>query len=129
MEFLRDHKTWIVLNGGLSENVSSLLLFLQDNEHRLQRAIPYAPFYEDQKSLSGIMTCVGLILPEEYFSAVPAGTIPTVPLGDYASGDIERDDYVFIVEKDGVAEIKQLWRVGSPDWELINRVKSCSLAR
>lgn len=61
-----NHKTEIMLNPGVSENLNELLYFLQDPEN----FYPWAEFHEDEYSLKGVMTAISIVLPEKiYFTA------------------------------------------------------------
>jgi hypothetical protein len=58
-----NHKTFIVLNGG-----NNLML---DNAAAVcaNSGLPWTTFYEDEESLGGLRTCVGVLVPETYFAA------------------------------------------------------------
>lgn len=130
MEFLTNHKTWVLLNGGNFKDVYDFYVFMSMNKDSFRATIPYAPFNEDPESLEGMMTCVGLILPPEYYNAVLAKSVPDAALDDsYVSGDIQPEDFV-VVSGDWEAggEITHVWKAGTPDWQLIDLVKSCRLA-
>jgi hypothetical protein len=84
--------------------------------------MPFECFHEDEYSLGGILTCVGCVLPEEIYDAVDYRK--SVPI--LGSGDVTHaNDYFFI--KDGA--VKNHYREGTPEHDLIMMVKSCSLAR
>jgi hypothetical protein len=56
-------KTFIVLNGGnnaMLDNAATICAF---------SGLPWTTFYEDEESLGGLRTCVGVVVPENYFNA------------------------------------------------------------
>jgi len=63
-DWLANHKTLICLNGGNNERLQSFYYFLVDENN------PYlfTKFHEDEQSLGGIITCVGLIVPESIYN-------------------------------------------------------------
>lgn len=62
-----DHKTIILLDGGNDKDLRELLTFFNMSNPYL-----YGSFCEDQQSLNGAMTCVGIILPENIYETVAA---------------------------------------------------------
>jgi hypothetical protein len=63
-DWARNHKTVVGLNGGNARDLQ--LLFEQLDVRRCP--YPYAFFCEDQQSLAGAYTCIGVILPEWLYS-------------------------------------------------------------
>lgn len=62
-EWANTHKTMVLLNGGFSSNLRTILSTL-----RQQRTeYPYAAFQEEDDALDGALTCVGVILPEKFY--------------------------------------------------------------
>ena len=62
------HKTIIVLNGGNSagvQNVYSKIARLVETKY------PIAKFHEDEQSLNGAFTCVGVIVPAKIYDHYP----------------------------------------------------------
>jgi hypothetical protein len=59
-EWSKNHKTMIVLNGGIDETLNELYQFMKNDDNQF----PFTCFHEDPQSLHGIMTCVGIVLPE-----------------------------------------------------------------
>jgi hypothetical protein len=87
-------KTFIVLNGGNNASLKETVDLIKDVD------LPWTLFCEDDQSLGGIMTCVGVVVPEAYFNAkidfkstyegFPCTTITVgegTPDGFYVSGD------------------------------------------
>ena len=58
-----NHKTFIVLNGGNNAALKETVDLVKDVD------LPWTLFCEDDQSLGGIMTCVGVVVPENYFNA------------------------------------------------------------
>lgn len=61
----KEHKTMVLLNAGYSDEIRSLVTFFNTTENPL----PWAKFHEGKDSLDGALTCVGIILPEEFYEA------------------------------------------------------------
>lgn len=89
-----NHKTEIMLNPGVSENLDELLYFLQDPEN----FYPWAEFHEDEYSLKGVMTAISIVLPEKIYTTASIFRTRNfnwdIPLGrlvclDTAKTDIE----------------------------------------
>ena len=59
------HKTLIVLDGGNQFDLKELLYFFDNTKNRY----PYAGFREDEQSLNGCLTCVGIVLPASIYEA------------------------------------------------------------
>lgn len=64
-QWATDHKTFIVLNGGNHQSLCKTANVLA----RLSDDFASAEFYEDEDSLGGLLTCVGVVLPKSIFSA------------------------------------------------------------
>ena len=60
-----NHKTMICLNGGNQAMLNELAFFFISDDN------PFAwdQFFEDEQSLNGCLTCVGIILPEAIYEA------------------------------------------------------------
>ena len=67
-EWADSHKTIIVCNGGNRDGLVEVVALFNDNENRF----PWTTFHEDEQSLSGALTAVGIVLPEEIYDAKPA---------------------------------------------------------
>lgn len=59
------YKTFITLNGGNNEGIKEATRIISDTD------FPWALFHEDDESLGGLQTCVGVVLPENIFKAKP----------------------------------------------------------
>lgn len=62
-DWSKNHKTMIVLNGGMLSDMVESLEFLEDD----QNEYPFAPFYESGEVLGGILTNIAIILPEKIY--------------------------------------------------------------
>lgn len=61
--WLENHKTVIVCNGGNSKSLQDLCFLFDHPENRY----PWAYFCEDEDSLCGAITAVGIVLPQEIY--------------------------------------------------------------
>ncbi len=61
----KEHKTMIVLNGGYVSHMQEALEFLSKESH----PYPFAPFYESDDALGGILTNIAIVLPEKIYVA------------------------------------------------------------
>ena len=64
-EWLNDHKTLICVNGGNNAMLEDLWDFL--NVAGYKNSYPWATFHEDKQSMGGMLTCVGIVVPEEIY--------------------------------------------------------------
>jgi hypothetical protein len=108
-EWSEEHKTIIVCNGGNATSIRELIGFFINSRN----PYPFVPFNEDQDSLDGALTGVGIILPEEIYDA----KIKSAPLdtGGFVELGYEHEDIIY--------------PFGSYEYELIKRIKSAPLAR
>jgi hypothetical protein len=67
-----EHKTMVLLNSGYAEELRSLIKFFDTTENPL----PWAHFNESQEAADGCLTCVGIILPEEFYEAAKEIRVP-----------------------------------------------------
>jgi hypothetical protein len=102
------HKTFIILNGGDSVGIANATSLIARNG-----VFPWAIFKESDISLSGIQTCVAVVLPEYIFNATKRFK---------ADGDYE---WVYMFEEE---QKEQIYTRGHEHFELVNFVKSCRLA-
>jgi hypothetical protein len=63
LEWASDHKTMVLLNGGNSADLAELYTFFNTAEN----PFPFAKFHEDEQSLNGALTYVGIILPARIY--------------------------------------------------------------
>ena len=67
-EWANSDKTIIVLDGGNSRTLSELYNNLRCVVDTYKFGYPVVAFYEDEQSLNGALTAVGIILPESVYS-------------------------------------------------------------
>jgi hypothetical protein len=71
----KNHKTMVLLNGGNQASLQELFeLFGQLKAQGMH--LPFAKFHEDEQSLGGALTYVGVVVPERYYEA--AATLRTL---------------------------------------------------
>jgi hypothetical protein len=63
-EWLHNHKTLVCLNGGNNATLTEFYNLIVDNP-----LYPVAKFHEDEQSMGGMLTCVGIIVPERIYAA------------------------------------------------------------
>ena len=63
-----NHKTMILLDGGYAANLQELINMFSSP----QNPFPWAYFNEEEASLNGALTSVGIILPEKIYEAAAA---------------------------------------------------------
>lgn len=66
-DWLVSHKTLICLNGGNNASLTEFYNLVSDPRNT---DLPYAKFNEDDQSMSGMLTSVGIIVPERIYDAV-----------------------------------------------------------
>jgi len=114
-DWATNHKTLISLNGGNYAMIVEKYNQLTELVDMVAIPLPVCPFFEDEATLGGLMTSVGVILPEEIFDAFEG----------------ENGAYVykrFVKDSNNMTEV-WIYEVGSPEWNLVKLVKSCGLAR
>ena len=65
LDWAENYKVMILLNAGYSDEIRSLAMFLGNNQNKW----PWASFSESDEALDGALTCVGIVLPEEIYTA------------------------------------------------------------
>ncbi len=63
-DWISVHKTLICLNGGNNKSLNEFWELV-----RYQKQFPVVKFHEDEQSMAGMLTCVGIIVPEEIYGA------------------------------------------------------------
>jgi len=104
LEWVQKFKTIIVLEGGSQENLKEIEALIDSINHDY----PWAIVYEDEESLNGAATCVGIILPE--------------PIYMLAKSIREKTDSQEIIDR-----MKQSF--ASWELQLIDLINAASLAR
>ena len=67
-DWAENHKTMVLLNGGNSADLADLFAFLYCEEN----PYPFVKFHEDEVSLNGALTYVGMILPPKIYDKAAA---------------------------------------------------------
>ena len=67
-DWAKNHKTMVLLNGGNSAALQELFDFFQKFQTQ-GMTLPFAKFHEDEQSLGGALTYVGIVVPEKYYNA------------------------------------------------------------
>jgi len=129
LRWAQHHKTAILLNGGNSRDLQELLSFFELPEN------PYlfSGFCEDEQSLNGALTTVGIILPETIYET--AAAIRQRKL--FAADSVRRNYLSFDTsalrsteETDKLVALKEFYNVKANAWdmEMIERLQRYSLA-
>ena len=101
IDWVDNHKTIIILDGGASGDLIEIAEFFE----RKDNPYPSASFCEDEYSLNGAMTSVGIVLPEEFYEFAK-----NLREGEYSQENAERKYDEFHLR-------------------LLDLLNSCSLAR
>lgn len=99
LDWIQNDKTIVCLNGGNSESMFEWEKFLNTYEN----PFPWVSFHEDESSMEGILTSIALILPARIYDV---DLEKLYSMASFVPGQFTA------------------W-----EWELVNRVKSTSLAR
>ena len=112
-QWATQYKTIICCNGGNNTGINNLIDLFRSSEN----PYPWAFFNEDVASMDGMLTGVGIILPEEVYDAkFEPETQNTYNYYTYISPDDCNKQYVYAEGEDY-------------QYELIKRIKSAPLAR
>lgn len=65
-EWAQNHKTMVLLNGGNSLTLSEIHKFFIELKD-LGMDLPFSLFHEDEQSLNGALTYVGIVVPSEIY--------------------------------------------------------------
>jgi hypothetical protein len=65
-DWMQNYKTMICLNGG--NNADLMATFELFNDLR-NTGLPFAKFNEDEQSMDGMLTCIGIVVPEYIYNA------------------------------------------------------------
>lgn len=108
-DWAKDHKTFIVLEGGNSKSL------LQTTQIITESGFPYDTFSEDRDSLNGLHTCTVVVLPDYIFAA------KLDPIGNfyYFDSPFMETDSPFMESK---------IRPGDQNYDIIKLVTSSRLA-
>ncbi len=101
--WVNQDKTLIVLDGGCAQELANILTVIEEND------FPYGVFRESAEFLNGIMTAVGVILPECVYKAVRMDDLQA---------------YLY-VDPDGK---RYIYALGSAVYDLLELKSGCRLA-
>jgi len=131
-EWANDHKTMILLNGGYLETMEDLWYFL---DYTTDKPYPYAKFHEGLDSLGGVLTSIGIVLPEKIYLTAAAMRRDRPARGEMSIADIiqttekwvvyPENKYGFVLE-DG--EESRVFEFTKWEFELMNRLNEFNLA-
>lgn len=130
----KNHKTLIILNGGAHTDIEETYSKLAEFAPKLSFPMPFEKFHEDEKSLGGIITAYGCVLPQEIYDAVDYRKACKI-LGDGFMVHIDPlffgadEAYFFIDETGHSPKVIHVFTPNQVEHELISLLKSCSLAR
>lgn len=113
-DFLAEHKTFIVCNGGNHSSIKNLYNFFNSPHN----PYPWNYFKEDSESLDDILTGVGIILPEEVYD------VECEVIIDKKTGERIKK---FVFNGDGVTV--EYTDPSTYTYQLIDLIKSAPLAR
>lgn len=99
LNWIKDDKTIVCLNGGNTESLFELESFF----NTYKNPFPWVSFREDESSMEGILTSIAIILPDRIYNT---DLEELYSMASFVPGQFT--EY---------------------EWELLNRVKSMSLAR
>lgn len=86
IDWIDNHKTIIILDGGSHADLVDIKKLFEDENN----FYPWASFSEDEESLSGAMTSVGIVLPELIYESAKG-----LREGDYEEHELERKFSIF----------------------------------
>jgi hypothetical protein len=75
-DWLENHKTVYVYDGGLASMLWDRYQELRECANALK--LPIARFYESKEALNGALTCVGIVVPDQYYRNEPVQTTPSI---------------------------------------------------
>jgi hypothetical protein len=113
----------ICLNGGDNKGINEWCAFL----HHTDNPFPFAPFFESEDALGGIMTSVAVVLPAMIFETAPLlRRLHKLPEGVTYTHDKLLGEHRFAWYKDGETTVRTFsqWQ-----FDLMERLNKCGLAR
>jgi hypothetical protein len=123
LEWARNHKTLVCLNGGTTKDVLDLTTFLANQ----QNPYPWTYFQESEEFLAGIVTSVAIVLPERVFGCAKLYRESYGPARNQVySHDPILDTHRFYVTRDGKPYVEEF---GAWEFELMQRLNAAPLAR
>lgn len=115
----RKHKTIILLNGGNADSLKALHKLFK-KFHKAGMELPFAKFHEDEQSLNGALTSVGIVLTERYYNA-PEWVLETNVEWEELNSYVDTEESEFLLS--GVENLWKYWEVA-----LVQELKKYRLA-
>ena len=134
-EKLRDwanyHKTMILLNGGYLETMEDLWTFLDKPEN----PYPFEKFHEGLDSLGGVLTSIGIVLPEKIYLTAAAIRRDRPKRGEKSIAEFIMENERWVVFQDNeygftLQDDEDMLTLPFTKWEfdLMNRLNGFGLA-
>jgi len=131
-EWATNHKTMILLNGGYLETMEQLWWFL---DYTTDKPYPYAKFHEGTDSMGGMLTSIGIVLPEKIYLTAAAMRRDRPKCGETSIADLiqsngywvvdDDNEYGFILDKDSACMKLEFTKW---EFELMNRLNGFNMA-
>jgi hypothetical protein len=119
-----NHKTCIMLNPGVSENLDELKYVLQDPNN----FYPWAVFCEDEYSLKGLMTSISIVLTEKIYNTAALFRTRNFVFSEQNLGLINCLD-TSKVSVDDLEKIKSYGRFNQFEMDMVITLNKCRLAQ
>ena len=121
-DWAENWKTIICLNGGDNKGINEWCGFL----HHTSNPFPFAPFFESEDALGGIMTSVAVVFPARIFDTAGLLRRRTLPEGTSYAHDKILGEHRFTYEEGHTIRTDTFseW-----EYELMQRLNGCGLAR
>lgn len=92
INWANNHKTMILLNGGMMSHLVEFETFLKDNAH----AYAWSSFREEEAALNGALTNIGIVLPEHMYRFTREILKFLGGFGRMTGGELGNDDIIYI---------------------------------
>lgn len=128
-DWAKNDKTMIVLNGGANADIDEISETLYNlRGHSIINNMPMACFEEDEQSLGGIRTAVGIVVPDFYYNAVKTRNDAYTWTTSNEQLYIAPNSYI-VWEDKSKARATHVYLEGSAEHTFVSMLKSCTLAR
>jgi len=123
-DWAHNHKTEIMLNPGVSGDLSDIEYLLSDNDNYY----PWAVFKEDDYSLKGIVTSISIVLTEKIYNMASivrnsrGNFAHNINTGRYICIDTEKTDY------ETLEKVESYGRYSEFEMELVHLISVSRLA-
>lgn len=102
VDWARHHKTMVLYNGGFQSKLIEISNIFADS-----KKYPWARFHEEEDSLNGSVTCVGIIVPD-YITRMVAESREKKTGASKVLCGFNNDSYVFVNEAGNLCEISNV---------------------